>query len=349
MPVTSFSAKLESGEEVTFVVSGEGPRICYIIGPGSFYLSGIAKLDKDVTFVTCDGLWTRDKKDTIDEKAIRVVTAESIMQHEKLVINKIKSQFKCGKIGLMGFSAPAALAFKYALENPDDIACVIGTGSGLCELDPSFTATNAMFKQKASPDRVKRFEMDFKNYENIKNDEKDGVPLPTSNFAVIPPLKRRLTPNSDYLEQIRFLTTKLVFNDKYAGDCLTHWQQNPWGHVICQPMREHFFNTIQPKLDTLKFLKELESAGKVPVLLQHGEDDFITPLDEKIKSQLEKYTNVTLKVHAECGHLTYIEKAEEYAKDLRQFISRYIEPCKVVIRDVNLQNAVLANAMNKSP
>ncbi|MCE3237595.1 MAG: hypothetical protein K0R24_576 [Gammaproteobacteria bacterium] len=330
MNVRLLTLELNPKENITVLVSGEGTYVCYIMGPGSFYLSSMAKLNEHITFITCDALWARYKSDPIDEAAIRLTTQTTILACEQLIIKAIKSHFGCSKIGLFGFSAPAALAFKYALEHPEDIACVVGTGAGLCKLDPSFSATDKVFREKAPQIKIQQFDKAFQNYQKLQKSEKDGDPLPRSNFVWDSQKRqRRLTPNSDYLEQIRFLIAKMIFDEKYKEDCFEHWDHNPIGQVVCQPMREHFFNTIQPTLDTLELLDALEKQGKVPVLLEHGENDFITPVDKKTAEKLTSYAHIKLKLHQECGHLIYIEKTINYTQEVLAFIREYM-PTKLI-------------------
>lgn len=320
--INHFTLAIDNEEQATFVTKGNGPFICYIMGSGSFYLNGLTGLEDKLTIVTCDGLWSQFKTDPIDEEKIKSITLETTLAREKFVIKKIKEHFGCKKICLMGFSAPAALTFRYALDNPQDIACIIGTGAGLCKLDQNFNAADELFKDKF-PERFKKFKDAEINYSKIVQNAADANPLQDDNFIYDNKQKRRLTPNSDYIEQVRYLLTKLVYDGKYESNCYKHWKVNPIGQVFCQSMRKHFFSTIQPKLETLSLLEQIDIQNRVPILLIHGEHDFITPLTDAAQTKLEQYKNIKLDVYKNCAHMTYIENSDKYNEDLVSFIRKH--------------------------
>lgn len=322
MKIVSLELPLEGSKTAGFIVAGEGPEICYIVGPGSFYLKGLAYLDKQFTFVTCDGLWAHYKKDKVDEDEVNATTLDDLIARDRLVIKAIRTHFNRSKIGLVGFSGPGALALRHALDIPDDIAWVNGTGVALCPLDPSFSATDKVFKEKASLERLAQFESAQKNYQKLTQGDEDAKPLARSNFFIDPTTKkRRLSVNSDYLEQVRFLVPKLVHDPRYEYACYIHWENNPLGQIVNQPLRVHFFMQMQAKLDAPVLLKQLQAQGKVPVLIANGNNDFITPMDKKIEAEVRGYPNVTVKTYDRCGHLPYLEVATEYAKDFCGFVA----------------------------
>jgi pimeloyl-ACP methyl ester carboxylesterase len=339
MKIRTISLQLDNGETANFITAGEGSRICYIMGPGSFYLKGLSGelsgkgssgFDQDITFVTCDGIWTRNKNDPLpDAKTIAKITAESILEREKFVISAIKSHFQCQKVALFGFSAPAALAFRYVLEHPEDIACVVGTGAGLCELDASFSKTTEAFKKQATPRRQERFDKGFENYLKIVKGESEAKPLVTDHFVEQEGRSRALTPTSDFLEQNRFLGPKLLVNDENSWNTIyEHWHDNPLEQVVCQPLREHFFGNIQPQLDSLSLLDSLEKNTKVPVLLVQGKHDFITPASKETVEKLRESKQIELQLYDNSAHMVYAEEYEQYVKNVRGFVGKYSSVCQ---------------------
>jgi len=333
MKIVLLELPLEGSKTARFIVAGEGPEICYIVGPGSFYLKGLAHLCKQFTFVTCDGLWAHYKKDKVDEDVIQSTTLDDLIVHDRLAIKAIKAHFKRSKIGLLGFSGPGALALLHARDVPEDIAWVNGSGVALCPLDPSFSATDKVFKEKASPERLADFESRQKNYQKLTQGDEDAKPLARSNFFTDPKTnKRRLSVNSDYLEQVRFLAPKLVYDPGYEYACYIHWENNPLGQIVNQPLRVHFFMTMQAKLDAPALLKQLQAQGKVPILIINGKDDFITPMDAKIEAEVRGYKRVTVKTYDHCGHLPYLEAAEDYAKDFCAFVASLTPSYSIVER-----------------
>lgn len=68
------------------------------------------------------------------------------------------------------------------------------------------------------------------------------------------------------------------------------------------------------------------SRIKYPVLIIHGRQDEIVPLDSSIEltNKLSRYTKTELKMIEECGHLPHEEKPEEFNKLLLEFINSYI-------------------------
>lgn len=324
------SLALTNGKQVTCLVGGKGPRVVYIMGAGSFYIQSLLNLPElanNLTFVTCDRVWVQDEDNPLLKEAdIQAITLESLLDEERLVVEAIREYFKCKKIGLFGFSAPAALALRYALENPKDIASVIATGAGLCQLDPSFALTDQVFKERASKEKIQQHESAVQNYQKILENAKDAEPLANSHFAPDPQTgKLCLTPRSHYREQTRSLGPKALYAyPKHTQEFLEHWKSNPLGQSLSTAMRLHFFGKLQPQLDTLTILEELEKQGKVPVLLAHGKQDYVTPADEKVIDKLAGYHHIKLDLYDECAHLPYIEKSEDYTRNVVQFVSQSI-------------------------
>jgi pimeloyl-ACP methyl ester carboxylesterase len=320
LEIKNLILQLDNGEEIKCAVAGTGKNLCYIIGPGSFYLKGLAFLAEYFTFITCDGLWARSKESSSNEDQIALLTVESLLEREFLVIKKICQNFDCEKIGIMGFSAPGVLMLKYALHYPNTLAWMIGTGLALCPVDLNFSFSNEIFNLNAKQEKKKRFDDSYKNYQNIQNDDNSAIPMITTHFFVDDKKKRRMTPNSDYLEQVRFLIPKLLYDESYSKECFEHWQNNLSREVLDPAMREHFFSKIQPNLPTLDLLKSLALNEDIPpFLLISGENDFITPpVIEMVEYLSAKFT---IKLYPDCGHMPYIEQKELYLQDVLHLIS----------------------------
>jgi 2-hydroxymuconate-semialdehyde hydrolase len=59
-----------------------------------------------------------------------------------------------------------------------------------------------------------------------------------------------------------------------------------------------------------------------PVLLVHGAEDRVIPLDTSVLPLLTCLANVRLHVFGGCGHVPAVERAAEFRQLLRDFLSR---------------------------
>lgn len=323
---------LEGDENARFTVVGNGPHLVYVMGGlGSYYLKGLMATgltDKVTLIAHNDPLWVHNKTGSIDESAVKRVDLETIMRKEKQLVQALKKHFKCAKISLFGFSALAALASEYALRHPEDVACLVETGAGLCELDPTFKLTDEILKIR-SPGRYGRFLKEQAHHENVLAGK--AAPLPGTNFFEAEKNekhKRTPTPNSRYRQWVYSITPKLAYNDEteeMKNNAINHWENNVTGEVVHQPMREHFFNNIFPKLNPLNLVNKLEEKG-IPTLLIQGADDYITPLGEGVAKVFEAYEHVKLTILPKCGHMSYYEHPQQYKKIVDEFLTLSLTP-----------------------
>lgn len=339
MTISTFSLKLDSGEVANFISAGDGPHVAYVVGPGSFYLKSLSALYPHITFVACDDLWTREKAAAPkDEKEVSEWTSEKMVQQDASAIKAIKAHYGCAKVALCGFSAPGGvLGPAQILANPQDIACFVGTGIGLSPLDPTFSATTAAFKERATPERQNRFVAASDNFEKLKSGLEGASSLPTSNFVEEKPSddensrddgdrprhKRTMTPNSEYVQSALASATKIFASDDEipAGAILDdHWRYNPDGKVMCQQMRGHFFMNIYSKMDTVNLLQQQQ---EIPVCLIQGEQDFVTPMDSAVADQLVGCSHITLHQYDRSGHMPYLEEKEKYTEHVMSFIAKH--------------------------
>lgn len=287
-----------------FITAGEGPEIVYITGPSSLYLQGLSHLQKQFTFVICaDDLWTKSKtaeaKAKEEEKNIKeskpsvTTTLESLVERDKESIAAIREHYKRDKIGLMGFSAPGTLALKVALEIPEQIAWVNGTGIALYDLGLNFEKAAEAFKKEASKPRQA---------------------IHTALYKTKP---------KDFLESIQQLSPSSIYDTAYIPALWSLWARDPLGHVVSDEFRGHFFKEIQPKLSKKapELLEQLAKQNKVPILLITGEQDFVTPMPKDIEKQLRTYSNITLKIYPRCAHNPFIETPERYYEDFCDFVA----------------------------
>lgn len=82
-----------------------------------------------------------------------------------------------------------------------------------------------------------------------------------------------------------------------------------------------FPEPMQEKLDGLRLPEGEVKQVKHPVLLVHGREDVIVPLDCSIRAN-QLLHNSDLHVYSNCGHWTQIERAEEFGLLVCEFLNR---------------------------
>src|SRR5690349_15896054 len=117
MKTEQFELILENDEKVNCSKGGQGNRMAYICGPGTFYLNSLDVLENEYTFFTCDSVWTYRKSKDLEVKTINTVTKDSLKQRDHMVVNALKRRFNVEKMDGFGFSAPGALLFEEALDH----------------------------------------------------------------------------------------------------------------------------------------------------------------------------------------------------------------------------------------
>lgn len=311
----------EGGKKTRGLKEGDGEYPCLIVGPGSFYLNRLSdELKTKFTFFTFDMEWTREKSNP--ERAPSNITASDMIAHTGHIIASIKSNFRYSKIGLMGFSAPALIALQSAINYKEDVAYVIAIGCALSKLDAQFNATNERFNNEVDEKRREKYSLLQKNFSKLLSGE-GGDPLVDSNFIKDEKTgKKRLTPNSQYVEMCRSIIVKLLYDpEKYEAKFLKNWRFNADNKVINEPERQYFFGTILPMLDPSEIINKLEQYSDVPTLLIYGENDYITPIEDNVIKNLKrceviKYTN--------CGHSPNEERSEDFDQDVYKFVNKNI-------------------------
>lgn len=171
------------GTQANFTVAGNGPRIAYIVGPGSFYLKELTAMYPDITFVSCDeGEWTH-RKSAPDHSPERFqdMTAAQMVERDAQAIAALKQHFGCEKVALFGFSAPGAILGPQLLaRSPENISCFVGTGIALSKTDPEFKASDEAFKTN-EPQRYNLFVAASLNLAQLVSGT-GGEALSTTNF-----------------------------------------------------------------------------------------------------------------------------------------------------------------------
>jgi pimeloyl-ACP methyl ester carboxylesterase len=319
-----FEFSLEDGRTMLCSMTGHGKRLGYIVGgPGSFYFKGLSSLHNDYTFVTCDTLWTYRK--TPVERELSVVTKESIINQENLVIKALKQRFPNRVIDGFGFSAPGALLFELALQYPANFDLLIGTGIGLVKLDPTFTKTNEIFKRDASPRRKEIFEGYQIDYAQIKEGEGTAASL---GFFDLKSSQKLSKPYKKFVAETLSMAPKLICDmsnpAQYQQAILNHWKTNLFGEHIDKSMQEHFFNSIYPTLNPLPTIEALLKKEQ-KMLLMYGDKDYITPLPANFLDLVKPFSSISIHVFERCGHMPYIEMAKEYTETIRNFVSQPVE------------------------
>lgn len=331
MQCTKFELTLENGKTVVCSKAGQGKRIGFIGGgPGSFYFNGLSQLEHDYTFVACDSLWTYGKGNTLNEKCIQDiqnVTKENICEQDHLVVNALKPHFSVTEIDGFGFSAPGALLFEQALRYPADFRCIIGTGVGVTELDPTFTKTTSFFNQNASLERKQAFENCQTKYGELQSAISKRTyqwqPEFYKSFDLKPTTKLPLKPHKKFVAETLSNAPKLIDQlsapEKAYAMIIEHWKHNPFKEHLNKHMQEHFFGKIYPQLNSLETLIAL--AKQKNILLIYGREDYITPLPRELQEQIQQQPNINLQLLDNVAHMSYLEAPNEYANLVRNFSS----------------------------
>ena len=318
---------LENSETIICSMAGQGERIGFIVGPGSFYFTGLSSLQNNYTFVTCDAIWTYGKSSSLRKlEDITAITRESIKERDHLIIKALKKYFGVEHIDGFGFSAPGAFLFEEALEHPEDFEQLIGTGIGLTELDSTFAKTNAIFYSHAAKERQAAFDEHQNQYKkfqllagNNTSTEQDIIAF----FDVKPSSKIPLKPHKQFVAETIAMAPKLLFNfsepAKSKELIIEHWKHNPFRGHVDKRMQEHFFKNIYPGLKPLSTLLELEKIDK-KILLIYGDNDFITPLPKEIEKELCQTRNLKLEIIADCSHMAYMESGQKYSEIVIDFV-----------------------------
>lgn len=326
MKIEQFELILENGEKVACIKAGQGKRMAFICGPGSFYLNSLSMLEDEYTFFTHDPMWTYKKSASLAEKDVISVTKESIKKQDHLVVQALKKHFKVEKIDGMGFSAPGSFLFEEALEHPEDFDKIIATGIGLTELDPTFTKTNAFFEDAATPERRHAYSSLQGQHQTFQKESVKGYFENPSLFCLFdakPTTKFPLKPHKQFIAETISMLPKIICDysdlEKSKLMIIDHWKHNPLGEHIDKRMQEHFFMKIFPQLNPIETLMKLSETEK-RILLVYGDTDFITPLPKAVIQQLHKISKIRLAILPDCGHMSYKEKPKEYTDAVVDFI-----------------------------
>lgn len=304
-----------NGEKVECISIGRGSELCFIIGPGSFYLSSIissSDIGEEYTFITSDKHWT-DSYSHHDTN----LSHDELIDFNHAVIHELKRRFCVNKIGILGISAPGCLALEYTNTFPEDISWLQLISTSFEALDSSFTSSDKLFKEKATPERIQKYENAQKLKFLIEQGENFNETYFTEqDYDIDHGGKLVLKSNSAWILNTISQYHKAFFHDKirYYLSLINHWEKNLSGQMINDSFRDHFFQNIFPKIDSLKTVKLLEKKS-IPIQIFYGMEDFITPISEKILNELDVLQHVKLVKYKECGHYVYLENSKQFYSD----------------------------------
>ncbi len=224
----SLLSKIEKTPIGSGLQCGTGSIPCLIVGPGSFYFNKLSdNLKQKFTFYAFDDLWAYRKGDPINIQMIESQNFDSLVAKVACIVQILKEHFHCGKVGLMGFSAPGLIAIAAGkIIGSEHIAFVIGSGIAATILDPEFKAASAYFEKYADQERKNRFQRDYETYQKLPRD---------------------LSPLTFWREAVRCIEVKQVFdynNEIVIKQLLDDWSFTPDGKIMCEPMRQHYFTKI---------------------------------------------------------------------------------------------------------
>lgn len=298
---------------------GNGSKLCFIMGPGSFYLKNLI-LGSDIgethTLLTCDYHWI-----TNPNKAAAQITLNELLEFNHNIITEIRKKFNVPKIGILSFSAPACLGIKYAEKYHEDVSWLQVVGASFDAIDPSFKLSDQLFKRNASVERVKKYENEQKICSLIEQSLDDtGLYFTDDDYYLNSDNKRCLKANAKWLLETISFYQKAFFHDteQYRQCLIEHWQSNIFSQTICAQFRGDFFNNIFPTINSLETLKIL-SKRNIPIQIFSGEEDYITPLSQTSQNELNLINNVKLITYKNCGHYAYIENKEKFYLDFLNF------------------------------
>lgn len=116
------------------------------------------------------------------------------------------------------------------------------------------------------------------------------------------------------------LVDLFTYNKKFADPELIHTRYKaslePGFHEAFSSMFPH---PCQPSVDDLSFPDERFKEIKQPTLLVHGRDDRVVPVHNS-ERLVHLLPNADLHIFANCGHWVQIEKSQEFADLVKNFI-----------------------------
>ncbi len=301
------------------IAAGRGPELCFILGPGSFYLKNLilgSDIGEKYTFITCDEHWVNQPNQYVNN-----ISINELLKFNHIIIQGIMTKFDQPKIGIVGFSAPACLSVKYADKYPQDVAWLQLIGASFENVDSSFSSSDQLFREKASSERVKKYEYDQSIRASIEHTvDNTGLYFSEEDYYTNSDNKKFLKANSAWVLETLSFYHKAFFNDteKYRQTLIEHWESNLVSQHINPSFRNHFFQNLFPQIDSLSDLKKLEKS-QIPIQIFSGEEDYITPVSQKAQNELNLIKTVNFIKYKKCGHYVYIENSEKFYLDFFNF------------------------------
>ncbi|WP_425539682.1 alpha/beta fold hydrolase [Microaceticoccus formicicus] len=124
------------------------------------------------------------------------------------------------------------------------------------------------------------------------------------------------------VENMKNLIDLFTFNKKYATDELAEIRYNA---SIEEGFQEAFSSMFphprQSSVDDLSFTDEEIKKVKNKTLIVHGREDKVIPVANSYRL-INLLENAELHVFGGCGHWTQIEKADEFAALVKEFLTR---------------------------
>lgn len=103
-----------------------------------------------------------------------------------------------------------------------------------------------------------------------------------------------------------------IVESRYQASLRSGYQE-AYASLFPEPMQE--------KLDGLRLPEEELAQVEHPVLLVHGKEDVIIPVDCSLRAN-KIFKNSDLHIYSNCGHWTQFERAEEFGVLVHNFLSQ---------------------------